>query len=279
MVELGLGKNMVRSAKFWAQACGVVSLSRSTAALTPFGMAVLGDGQCDMFLEDVRTLWLLHWNLSTGIASPLLAWDYLVCRWQEPEFVSSAAAAKMLAEVSPKEGAMSAVTVQQHLDVFLRTYLPSRATKTIVVEDNLDCPLAELRFLTRAGERELSAAAGGRETIYRFRVEDKPEISGALFTYCLGDYWGRYFPDERTLSLSELAYGRGSPGRVFRLPETDLRRRLEAIEVQSRGRYSYFESAQLQQVRRTEGTHADTTELGQVYEVEGTDAGATRPSR
>jgi hypothetical protein len=60
MVELGVGKNMARSIRFWAQAQGVItSPARGTGhELTPFGRALLGPGGHDEFLEDIRTLWL-----------------------------------------------------------------------------------------------------------------------------------------------------------------------------------------------------------------------------
>src|SRR5437867_5418764 len=43
MVELGVGKNMVRSIRFWSQAAGVVgSALRKGITLTPFGSVILG---------------------------------------------------------------------------------------------------------------------------------------------------------------------------------------------------------------------------------------------
>ena len=89
MVDLGLGKNMVRAARFWAQAAGMAApISRSAGHKpTDLGSAILGHRGFDPFLEDIRTLWLIHWNLSTNIQSPLLAWDYLLNRWQEPDLV------------------------------------------------------------------------------------------------------------------------------------------------------------------------------------------------
>ena len=82
------GKNMVRSIRFWSQAPSVISPepSRSGYSLTNIGSEVLGDEGWDQFLEDVRTLWLIHWNLSTNVENPLLAWDYLLNR-AEPGIV------------------------------------------------------------------------------------------------------------------------------------------------------------------------------------------------
>jgi hypothetical protein len=68
MVDLGLGKNMVRSARFWAQAAGMVaSVSRSAGHKpTDLGLALLSQGGRDPFLEDIRTRWLIHWKLTAS---------------------------------------------------------------------------------------------------------------------------------------------------------------------------------------------------------------------
>ena len=63
MVSLGVGKNMVRSIRFWVEVMGVVTPRKDkTLEPTYFGEAVFGDGGFDPFLEDIRTLWLLHWE-------------------------------------------------------------------------------------------------------------------------------------------------------------------------------------------------------------------------
>ena len=46
MVDMGLGKNMVRSARFWAQAAGMTALIARGAGYRPtdLGLALLGQG-------------------------------------------------------------------------------------------------------------------------------------------------------------------------------------------------------------------------------------------
>jgi hypothetical protein len=89
MVTLGVGKNMVRSIRFWSQVAGMATLVSKSEGHTHTKLAgvLLGERGFDPFLEDIRTLWLIHWNLSTNIENPLLAWDYLLNHWQEPELV------------------------------------------------------------------------------------------------------------------------------------------------------------------------------------------------
>src|SRR5690349_3825726 len=101
MVDLGVGKNMVRSIRFWAQAAGIVTAAKDGGqSLTEFGLAVLGQRGLDPFLEDIRTLWLIHWKLATDSENPLLAWDFLLNRWQEPELVRSAVLGALAREAS-----------------------------------------------------------------------------------------------------------------------------------------------------------------------------------
>jgi len=85
MVEMGLGKNMVRALRFWVQATGMAESEADGLRVSDLGRAILLDAKGDPFLEDVRTLWLLHWKLATHVKEPLFAWDYMLNRWQEPE--------------------------------------------------------------------------------------------------------------------------------------------------------------------------------------------------
>lgn len=269
MVDLGVGKNMVRSIRFWSLAAGIARAAGKGEGhvLTDFGSAVLGKQGYDPFLEDRRTLWLIHWNLSTNVENPLLAWDYLLSRWQEPELVPSAALKALEKEAAAKHDAVSRATVEQHFDAFLHTYVPTQGRKGEVKEDNLDCPLVELELIIKVGDRELDRSAGRREPIYAFRRDEKPDITPELFWYCLQDFWQKRHGVEATLPLREVAHGHGSPGQVFKLPEDDVRARVADLAELSDGSFVYSESASQQQLRRNgQTTSADL--LKGVYSTE-----------
>lgn len=252
MVSLGVGKNMVRSIRFWAQVTGMAEPLARNAGYQPttIGQLVLGAKGHDPFLEDIRTLWLIHWNLSTDIENPLLAWDYLLNKWQETDLVQSRVLKELEQEASKLDDKFSIVTLEQHFETFLHTYIPTRGRKGEVQEDNLDCPLVELGLLVRVGERETDKIAGRREPIYNFNREEKPEITSDLFVYCLNDFWRKRHPNDETLQFREIAHGHGSPGRVFKLAEEDVRVRVERLARETDGYFTYNESSVLQQVRR-----------------------------
>jgi hypothetical protein len=216
--------------------------------VTDIGELLLGRGKLDLYLEDIRTLWLLHWNLATDSESPLLAWDYLLNRWHDPELVPSVAMKALQKEAQKYEPGLSQVTIQQHLDVFIHTYTQTRGKKGKVQEDNLDCPLVELELIQRIGERESSN--GERELVYAFRREVKPEITHELFAYCLMDYWRKRHITESTLNFRDIAYSYNSPGQVFKIPEDDIRAKVEALSEITSNALNYVESAQVPQVHK-----------------------------
>ncbi len=266
MVALGVGKNMVRSIRFWSQAASMTNAGAKGDghSRTKLGEALLGERGLDPFLEDIRTLWLIHWNLSTNIESPLLAWDYLLNRWHEPELVPSAALKALQKEAEKHEGRFSVVTLEQHLETFLHTYVPTRGRKGEVQEDNLDCPLVELELITKIGDRGNDNSSGKREPIYSFRRDEKPEISPELFAYCLNDFWQKHHKGEDTIPFREVAHGHGSPGQIFKLPEEDIRTRVDAL----RGSITYIESANQQRLHKH--NNRDNIELlREIYSTEG----------
>jgi hypothetical protein len=268
MVDLGVGKNMVRSIRFWALAAGVAESTKSgECVLTKFGRALLGPKGHDRFLEDVRTLWLIHWKLSSSIENPLLAWDYLLNRWLEPELVPSAVSKVLQREIDSVSDKVSPATLEQHLTAFFHSYVPTRGRKGEVQEDNLDCPLVELDFIVKVGDREIERSSGKREPIYTYRREEKPDVTPEVFLYCLNDFWDRRHRSEATISLRDVAHGHGSPGQIFKLPEEDIRQRLEGLEQETHGFLTYMESASLQRVRR-QGERDTLDLLKAVYSTE-----------
>jgi hypothetical protein len=252
MDELGVGKNMVRAIRFWADAADMVTPNEAPATgarPSDFGKDLLGPNGHDEFLEDVKTLWLIHWKISTNVAEPLFAWDRMLNFWHRPDFTRSEVL-KLFADEAPRHGkTLSPVTLDTHFSTFLHTYVPTRGKKGEVVEDNLDCPLTELDLILEVGERA-NAETNRREAIYAFRVEDKDEISPELFAYCIDDFWSKRHSHDKTLSFRELSVGHGSPGQIFKLPEAAIRDRLEGIRKDSAGAFEFQDSSAIQQLVR-----------------------------
>lgn len=258
MIRLGVGKNMVKAIRFWMVEMSV-AVKHTDGGYQPsdFAKAVLHRKKgIDPFLQDIRTLWLLHWKLAThSVEEPLFAWDFLINQWQSHE-ISRSGVLQAFRRAADKEARPpSDVTLEQHFDTFLHTYVPTRSRKGEIQEDNLDCPLVELEFISLVGERRIDGS-GKREPIYAFRIEDKPDITPELFAYAIEDYWIQRRRTEGTLTFKDVTFGHGSPGQVFKLPEWSVRQRLELINADASGPFRFSESATQQQISRREGAGA-----------------------
>ena len=67
VVELGVGKNMVSSIRFWMKAFDIIDQNDTP---TVFANKLLSEKGWDPYMEDEATLWLLHYNLvKKGMAS------------------------------------------------------------------------------------------------------------------------------------------------------------------------------------------------------------------
>lgn len=251
IVRLGVGKQMARAIKFWVEAAKVVDKQENgDLKVNQLGEdLLLGDKSHDPYLEDIQTLWLIHWNFSTHPESPIFAWDYLMNLWQDPEIIESRVVDAFKKKADSQDRQLSIVTLKQHFNIFLHTYTPTRRKKGNILEDNLDCPLIELDLIRQIGET-VSDDNGKRELIYTFNRDLKPQISQPLFFYCLDDFWKNYYSEEKSLLFREIASGHGSPGQIFKLSEQEIGDRLEEIEDFTDGAMRFRESANLRQIQK-----------------------------
>ncbi len=84
MVDLGVGKQMVRAIRFWVDAAKVAEKKKNNTndfEVTSLGEKLMSEHGFDPFLEDAQTLWLIHWNFSTHRKNPIFALDFLMNRW------------------------------------------------------------------------------------------------------------------------------------------------------------------------------------------------------
>ncbi|QEG02390.1 hypothetical protein Mal15_65110 [Stieleria maiorica] len=264
MVQLGLGKNMVQSLRFWVQAMRVAEPGDGNhLRLTGFGKSIFGRDGLDPFMEDSSTLWLLHWQLCSHHDNPLFAWHFLFNRYNEPEIVRSEVLEAIDTESRQLARPLAKATLAQHFDVFMHTYMPTRGKKNEIIEDNLDCPLVELGLIERTGEKFNKKSV--KEPVYGFNREPKPDLTMGVFAFAIDDFWKRCKSDEQSLSLSELTTGIGSPGQVFKLPEDDIRHRLSTMGSWGED-YEYRESAMFEQLVRVRNAYTTEELIEYAYE-------------
>ena len=240
MVELGVGKNMVRSIRHWALATNVIEEipgSRGTE-LRPsaLGILLLQDGGADPYLEDPNSLWLLHWQRASN-ERRATTWSWAFSLLRGHECTRETLAGTVQTELRRRNIPLSSGhSLRRDVDCFVRTYV--RAKKSIVLEDSLECPLTELGLI----DEEVDSG------VLQFNAGFQRALAMPLFLFALLEFWRRAAPGRETLPFSDIAYGFGSPGLIFKLDENSLTERLERLERLTDGRMAYTETAGIRQV-------------------------------
>ena len=224
-VRIGVGKNMVRSIRFWGLAAKLITedpkpTSKRAVGVVPtrIGHALFGDGGWDPWMEDPGTLWLLHWLLLAN-PSRLPVWWLAFNDFNAVEFSESdleAAAVSQLESTEWKQPHQS--SLKKDVSALVRSYAPAQTSRRMQLDDMLDCPLRELGLIGR------SVAASS----YRFRLGPKPTLPAAILLYSALDYICRIQASGSTITIRRLAQELGAPGRAFKLTEREITTALES---------------------------------------------------
>ncbi len=248
---LGVGKNMVNSMRHWGKLTKMIEPvddknNHGCFTVTKFAKKLLSDDGWDPYLEDIATLWLLHWKISTNLEKAT-TWYFAFNCLAQIEFTKDQLMHELVSFAEANESKASVKSIERDVTCFIRTYVASKKAKQSVLEDSLDCPLIELSLIEELGQQGLYVFSRGQQ-------QDLPD---EIFTYALIDYWMKYHQDKGVLSFEDIAYGHGSPGLVFKINEDSLAYRLDGLEEHTNGELRYDETSMLRQVYRVKNVNPD----------------------
>lgn len=245
IAEFGVGKNMVRSIKYWALATEVLESHADTAKrralrVSEFGTYLLGDDGVDPYFEDTATLWLLHWLLCREPDRATL-WHFVFGHWREGGLDLQNLQPVLEDWLNMQGGTPPASsTLLRDMQCLQNTYVARRRNQTHL-EETVSCPLASLRLLY-----EQSGA------LY-LRDGRQNGLPPEIFAYAVLDYWNRKFPEIETLSLQDVLTRRASPGQIFLLSEYQIFELTSRIERFENAPFRYNVASGLQQFYREPG--------------------------
>lgn len=227
MLRLGVGRNMVRSIRFWGEAAGLISPSERPGghAPTEFGRTLFGDGGLDPWSESDATPWLLHWRLLSPSRCMLPVWWTALCSHK-----GVALSAESLADTAAKEIAASGwdspaeSSIRKDVRVFLRSY---GAGRTRYLEDEADSVLRDLGVLRRPAEAP--GRPSGREDSGTWRLDPTYGMRCPPWALChmLAD-WADLTGAGAVSSADRICNEPGSPAQILRLSPEGLVDILEA---------------------------------------------------
>lgn len=226
--DLGVGKNMLSSIRYWVQATGLAAPNgqriggRVPLAWTELADFIVGH---DPFLEDIATLWLLHIELASRRDLGTF-WYWAFNEYDEVQFSEDDLARGFINYIATITGApVNERSVRKDAGVFLRTYREARSSANWALEDSLDCPLAALRLLTTVGSLKP----------YSFVLGAKANLPLEVVAYTLFRYRGLAKPGTEVISLDELRWSPCSPGRLLLLDVRTLMELGERLDHETKG--------------------------------------------
>lgn len=209
--RLGVGKNMVSSIRFWCTAFHLIEPNLEGKGLmntTKLGDALLGDEGWDPYLEDIASIWLLHWQLFVpqieAINWPI---SFNKCNIWSFDIKQLGNILHKASQKYTRFASISGKTIEKDASCIIRMY----TEETPVKESEIDCPFSQLGLIHKGEEKnEVS-----------FSNTEKITLPPLIFTAASFSYMHSYVPSkQRTISLQRLAYDFNSPGVVFKVPES-----------------------------------------------------------
>jgi len=242
IATFGVGRNMVSSIKHWALACEVMEddPSRKNFVINDVARRIYVDGGYDPYSEYPTTAWYAHWCLA-GRGRRSTTWRWLFNMLNAQTFTRDEIM-PMLTKYAQSISAgkkLSQATLARDLETCLRGYAPRSASSS--VEEAAEPMLAELGLIQEE-----------RKGVYSFRRGPKSTLTNAFFAWALIDFWEGKHAVETSLTFESIAYGVGSPGRVFKLDEESTAERLFALSSLTDGKLKWSDTSGLRQIYRSD---------------------------
>ena len=214
VVELGVGKNMVSSIRFWMKSFNLLT---NTDELTDFAHKLLSDDGYDPYMEDEGTLWLLHYQLvKKGFASTYSV-VFNELRRERIEFTKDnfISHIKRKSETE-KSYQFNQKTLHEDFSVFSKMYLRS-GLQSKDKDDGFSGLLTELDLVKYYSK--------GNEEVFIIENSERAEIPDEIILFAILD-------DENfdlSISLNMIEHGENSVGTIFAINKPGLQTKIENL--------------------------------------------------
>ena len=171
VIGLGVGKNMVASIRFWLKAFGI----SDNDVLTDLGNYLFDESKGkDKYLEDIATLWLLHFNLVFSEEATIYKMFFCGVQKERTRFEREQVLTyvKLRMAEAGKMTLFNANTVKKDVGVMLQNYCLPRKPQS---NEDFSSLLIDLDLI-----RQDSEGKG-----YYFNVDGKRQVTKEIFLYGL----------------------------------------------------------------------------------------------
>lgn len=222
VVDLGVGKNMVTAISYWLKAYGITN---NLNHITDLGHFLFNEKNGhDPFLEDLGSIWLLHYSLIKADKASIYNLFFNEFRKDKFSFTREQLSNFLLRKLDANDQKnVNANTINSDISVFIRNYLkPGLRNKKTDIEDEFSNLFIDLQFMeTYQSENAEDRIVEWYKIENDLRIDLPAEI--VLFSILDNESYGD------SISFKELQSGHNSPGNVFALNEDGLYNKIERI--------------------------------------------------
>lgn len=223
VIQLGVGKNMVSSIRFWLKAFNVID---NKDIPTEFGKRLFDDENgYDPFLEDEASLWLLHYQLVKNGFASIYSLIFNEFRKEKLFFNKETYVnyVKRIGESYP-DLSFNENTVAKDFIVFANLYKSDHESRD--VEDSFSGILSELGLLKLLYKplKDNNSKTKKKEEYFIENCE-RDSLAGSIVFYTILDNpnYGN------SISLNSLEFDWNSPGSIFALNRSGLMNKISDI--------------------------------------------------
>ena len=217
-VDFGLGFNMAKSLKHWVFATNILeTISKNTVKYTNAGNIIFGHKGKDKYLENINTIWFLHYKLTSSLSN-CTTWAWFFNYFTESRFDKNKLFNDLITFADRSQGNFSEESLKRDIDCFLRSYTVKQISSEKLIEDGLESPFLELELIQSESSNNFFINRDFRQTL-------SPEI----FTISLVNYIRSHNISSSTVSIDKLLYDPFSPGCIFKLNKEAIETLLEVV--------------------------------------------------
>lgn len=240
---LGVGKNMVRSIRFWLKAFNLEEENAPTFIAKKIFDTEKG---WDPYLEDINTIWLLHYFLIKRGYAKIYSDFFNDFRKKQTEF--SFESFERFLEIKLEE--FSQKTIRNDINVLKSNYLRNER-KTANIEDSFTVFLQEINLLNRISSG-----------VFVFNYDEKKSLDDRIFLFIILDNYLQFL--RFSISFENLNNDTNSPGNVFCMTQNEIYLRLERISKMYSG-VVFTEDAGIKELQITDKVFSDSYSLLEDY--------------
>lgn len=193
VVQLGVGKNMVSSISYWLSAFNILN---DEGRFSQLGSAILDNEGFDPYMEDIGTIWFLHFQLlKKEYASlyPLFFTDFRRTRISG-EF-NSGQLADFTINLLKRNGLnISPNTINNDINVLLKNYVRPVKSTIKTQEDDANVLLSELNLVFVAN------AQSSKSADYLFNYSNQSSLPALILLAAILEE----FKDRSSISINEI---------------------------------------------------------------------------